>query len=82
MASANCFNLDKSKNLSSGNELNPNTTNQPTKYKAFADDNLSMASMMEPGSVFTNHSQEHSLSSSQFCIFECNTTSDWLNRMV
>ena len=36
-----------------------------------------------PGCVFTNHSQEHSLSFSQrICQFECNTTSDWLNRMV
>ena len=35
------------------------------------------------GSVFTNHSQEHSLSfSPRFSKFECNTTSDWLNCMV
>ena len=35
------------------------------------------------GSLFTNHSREHSLSfSPAFCKFECNTTSDWLNRMV
>ena len=36
-----------------------------------------------PGSVFTTHSHEHSLSfSPRFCKSECNTTSDWLNRMV
>ena len=36
-----------------------------------------------PEPVFTNHSQEHSLSfSPKFCKFECNTTSDWLNHMV
>ena len=36
-----------------------------------------------PLSVFTDHSQENSLSfSSRFCKFECNTHSDWLNRMV
>ena len=35
-----------------------------------------------PGSVFNNHSQEHSLSFSPIlCQFECNTTSDWLNHM-
>ena len=35
------------------------------------------------GPVFTNHSQEHSSSfSPRFCNFECNTTTDWLNRMV
>ena len=33
-----------------------------------------------PGSVFTNHSQEHSLSFS--ARLECNTTFDWLNRVV
>ena len=37
--------------------------------------------------VFTNHSLEHSLSySPDFCLFlalfECNTTSDWLNHTV
>ena len=33
--------------------------------------------------VFTNHSQEHSSSfSPRFCKFECNTNSDWLNRMI
>ena len=30
-------------------------------------------------SVFTNHYQDKS---PRFCIFDCNTTSDWLNRMV
>ena len=53
------------------------------------------SSLKESGSVFTNHSQEHSqglysptilknilcLFSARFCIFECNTTSDWLNHM-
>ena len=35
------------------------------------------------GSVFKNHSQEHPVSFSPgFCKFECNTTADWLNRMV
>ena len=35
------------------------------------------------GSVYTNHSQEYSLSfSPRLCQFECDTTSDWLNRMV
>ena len=35
------------------------------------------------GSLFTNHSQEHSLFFfSKICKLECNTTSDWLNRMV
>ena len=39
--------------------------------------------MWQSGSVFTNHSQEHSLSfSSRFCEFKYNTTYDWLNRMV
>ena len=38
---------------------------------------------MRTGAVFTNHSQEHSLSvSPRFSKFECNTTSDWLNRTV
>ena len=37
---------------------------------------------LQPGSVFTNHSQEHSLSFSQrFHKSECNTTSDQLNHM-
>ena len=37
----------------------------------------------EQGSVFTNRSQEHSLSSSlRFNKFERNTTSDWLNHTV
>ena len=36
-----------------------------------------------PAYVFTNHSQEHSLSfSPKFGKFECNTTSDWLNHTV
>ena len=36
-----------------------------------------------PGSVFTNDSQEHSLSySPRFSKVECNTTSDWLNQTV
>ena len=34
-------------------------------------------------SILTNHSQAHSLSFfSRICKLECNTTSDWLNRMV
>ena len=34
-------------------------------------------------SVFTNHSQEHSLFfSKRFCKFECSTTADWLNCIV
>ena len=33
--------------------------------------------------IFTNHFQEYSLSFAPgFYKFECNTTSDWLNRMV
>ena len=36
-----------------------------------------------PGSVFTHHSQEHSLSfSPRFSKFVFNTTSDWPNGMV
>ena len=35
------------------------------------------------GSVFTNHSKEDALPfPPRFCKFECNTTSDWLNRMI
>ena len=35
------------------------------------------------GSVFTNHSQEHSLCfSPRICKFECNATSDWLHHTV
>ena len=38
---------------------------------------------VNPGHVFTNHSQEYSFSfSPRFCKFECNTTTDWLNGMV
>ena len=37
--------------------------------------------LIKVGSVFTNHSQEHSLSFSSNR-FESNITSDWLNNMV
>ena len=37
----------------------------------------------EPGSVFTNHSQEHSFSfSPKLCKFESNTTSYMLNHTI
>ena len=40
-----------------------------------------------PGFVFTNYSQEYALSYflsffSKICKLECNTTSDWLKRMI
>ena len=42
-----------------------------------------LVDMGSPGSVFTYHSQEYSLSfSPRFSKFECNTAFDWLNRMV
>ena len=42
-----------------------------------------ICSILNKGPYFTKHSQEHSLSfSPKFGTFECNTTSDRLNRMV
>ena len=43
--------------------------------------NDSYARLPTSASVFTNHFQDSSSSfSPRFCKFECNTTSDWLNR--
>ena len=36
----------------------------------------------QPGSVFTNHSGEHSQIFLYSEAYECNTTSDWLNHIV
>ena len=42
-----------------------------------------MIAIINPGSVFTNHSQEHSRSFfPKRCKFECSTSSDWRNHRV
>ena len=58
--------------------------NQPsTNNGGFSGLRVENLRLENTGSVFTSHSQGHSLSFSPiFYSFECITATDWLNRMI